>query len=292
MVPKAMVGTVAINFIAGLLFLVPVCFVMPELSLIINSSQPTPVIFKHAIGNSAGAFCLTIPLLVLGIICGVGCVTATSRCTWAFARDGGIPGSGRWRTVNQKFNIPLNALALGMVIEIALGAIYFGSTAAYNAFAGVGVIFLTLSYACPIAVSLIFRRREDIKNGNFNFGVYGLIANIFALGKSFFFLARKPLPLPFSLITFPLGWSALAIPLFCMPTVTAVTKESMNYASVVFFGFVLIAAIWYGVWGLKNYRGPPTDAVDHDDESIPPSYPPSNNGSGKETDLPKKHNSP
>ncbi|KAF3384793.1 hypothetical protein F1880_001735 [Penicillium rolfsii] len=247
MVPKAMVGTIVINFVAGLLFLIPVCFVMPELSLLINASQPTPVIFKHAIGNSAGAFCLTIPLLVLGLICGVGCVTATSRCTWAFARDGGIPGSAWWRTVDKKLNIPLNAMALGMVIEIALGAIYFGSTAAYNAFSGVGVIFLTMSYACPVAVSLIFRRREDIKNGNFNFGVVGLIANVFAL-----------------------AWSILAIPLFCMPTVKEVTKESMNYASVVFFGFVLIAAIWYGVWGYKNYRGPPTDAVDHDDSSLSP----------------------
>jgi hypothetical protein len=77
-----------------------------------------------------------------------------------------------------------------------------------------------------------------------------------------------------------------------MPTVKAVTKESMNYASVVFFGFVLIAAIWYGVWGLKNYRGPPTDAVDHDDQSIPPSYPASTADSGKETELPKKPKSP
>ncbi|KAJ5890347.1 uncharacterized protein N7473_006575 [Penicillium subrubescens] len=261
MVPKAMVGTIVINFVAGLLFLIPVCFVMPELSLLINASQPTPVIFKHAIGNSAGAFCLTIPLLVLGVICGVGCVTATSRCTWAFARDGGIPGSGWWRTVDKKLNIPLNAMALGMVIEIALGAIYFGSTAAYNAFSGVGVIFLTLSYACPVAVSLIFRRREDIKNGNFNFGIVGLIANVFAL-----------------------AWSLLAIPLFCMPTLKVVTKESMNYASVVFFGFVLIAAIWYGVWGYGNYRGPPTDAVDHDDASLSPSYP---EGSEVGKDKPK-----
>jgi hypothetical protein len=55
--------------------------------------------------------------------------------------------------------------------------------AAYNAFSGVGVIFLTMSYACPIAVSLIFRCREDIKNGSFNFGIFGLIANVFALGK-------------------------------------------------------------------------------------------------------------
>jgi amino acid transporter len=183
MVPKAMVGTIVINFIAGLLFLVPLCFVMPTIADILNESQPTPVIFKHALGSSVGAFCLMIPLLVLGLICGIGCVTATSRCTWAFARDGGIPGSGWWKTVHKKLDIPFNALLLSMVVEICLGLIYFGSQAAYNAFSGVGVIFLTMSYACPIAVSLIFRRREDIKNGSFNFGIFGLIANVFALGK-------------------------------------------------------------------------------------------------------------
>jgi hypothetical protein len=42
----------------------------------------------------------------------------------------------------------------------------------------------------------------------------------------------------------------------------------MNYASVVFAGFVVIAAVWYGIWGYHNYRGPPTDAVEgHDDSS-------------------------
>lgn len=55
-----------------------------------------------------------------------------------------------------------------------------------------------------------------------------------------------------------------------MPTLMHVTKESMNYASVVFIGFVAIAAIWYGVWGYHNYRGPPTDAVEeHDSDSNP-----------------------
>ncbi|KAJ5730830.1 uncharacterized protein N7483_005338 [Penicillium malachiteum] len=252
MVPKAMIGTVMINTIAGLIFLIPVCFVLPDLTMLVNlaSGQPTPVIFQKAIGNSAGAFCLLIPLLVLGIICGIGCVTATSRCTWAFARDGGIPGSGWWRVVNKKLDIPLNAMMLGMVVEIALGAIYFGSTAAYNAFSGVGVIFLTLSYACPIAVSLFFRRRQDIKNGHFDFGIVGAIANVVAL-----------------------CWSVLAIPLFCMPTLETVTKESMNYASVVFVGFVLIAGVWYAVWGYNNYQGPPTDAIGRDSDSMPDSMP-------------------
>lgn len=180
-----MVWTIVANFGAGLLLLIPMCFVMPDLTMLVNlaSGQPVPVIFQKAIGNETGAFLLLLPLLLLGIICGVGCVTATSRATWAFARDGGIPGSGWWRTVNEKLDVPLNAMMLGMVVEIALGCVYFGSTAAYNAFSGVGVIFLTVSYACPIAVSLVFRRREDVKNGHFDMGIIGVISNVIALGK-------------------------------------------------------------------------------------------------------------
>ena len=31
----------------------------------------------------------------------------------------------------------------------------------------------------------------------------------------------------------------------------------MNYASAVFVGGTLVSAIWYLVWGRKNYQGPP-----------------------------------
>lgn len=54
-----------------------------------------------------------------------------------------------------------------------------------------------------------------------------------------------------------------------MPTLETVTLTSMNYASVVFVGVVVIAAVWYGVWGYKNYRGPPTDAAETDGDSMP-----------------------
>ncbi|KAL4786892.1 amino acid/polyamine transporter I [Aspergillus varians] len=245
-VPKAMVGTIVINLFAGLVFLIPVCFVMPDLVELANlaSGQPVPAIFKAAIGNSVGTFLLLLPLLILGIICGVGCVTATSRCTWAFARDGAIPGSQWWRTVNKKLDVPLNALVLGMVIELLFGLIYFGSTAAYNAFSGVGVILLTLSYACPIAVSLILRGREDIKNGSFDLGALGVFCNVIAL-----------------------AWTLIVIPLFSMPTLLDVTADTMNYASVVFVGFVVLSGLWYWVWGYQNYVGPPSDAIDPEVES-------------------------
>jgi len=236
-----MVATVALNTVGGLLFLIPLVFVLPDQAMLaaLASGQPVPVILRDAVGSPGGAIGLLVPLLVLGLLCGIGCTTAASRATWAFSRDGAIPGYKLWKTVNPKLDVPLNAMMLSMVVQIVLGLIYFGAAAAFNAFSGVGVICLTLSYAAPIFVSLITGRKQ-VKEGEFHLGALGTFCNVMAL-----------------------AWSALATPLFCMPTFRAVTPATMNYASVVLAAVVVISTIWYFVWGKKNYEGPPTheDAV-------------------------------
>lgn len=191
-VPKAMVGTVILNLVAGFFFLVPLVYVLPDLSELVLAAQPVPVILASAVGNQGGAFALTIPLIILGIFCGIGCTTAASRCTWAFSRDGAIPGSTWWKQVNPTLGLPLNAMMLSMVVQIALGCIYFGSVAAYNAFSGVGVIFLTVSYGIPVAVSLL-DGRSHIKDAPFNMGVFGLVCNVVTVGKSY---STRPFPHP------------------------------------------------------------------------------------------------
>ncbi|KAJ4178002.1 hypothetical protein NW755_013489 [Fusarium falciforme] len=235
-VPKAMLVTVFINTFAGLLFLIPVVFVLPDLEFLADlaSAQPVPPTIKSAMGSSAGAFGLLIPLIVLGIICGIGCITASSRCVWAFARDGAMPGAKWLMRVNTRLDVPLNAMMLSMVIHLLLGLIYFGSSAAFNAFSGVGVLTLNASYATPVAINLLTKRKQ-IKGAKFPLGAFGYFANAVAV-----------------------GWSVLAIPLFCMPLRLPVTVTSVNYAPVVFAAACVISGAWYWVWGYKNYTGPPT----------------------------------
>jgi amino acid transporter len=240
-VPKAMVGTIILNTICGLVFLIPLVFVLPNQAMLgaLASGQPLPTIIVDAVGSSGGAIGLLIPLMVLGLFCGIGCTTATSRAIYAFARDGGIPGYKMWRVVNAKFDVPVNAMMMSMVVQLALGLIYFGAAAAFNAFSGVGVICLTLSYAAPIVCNVLGGRKQVVE-GQFYLGKLGLFCNIVAL-----------------------AWSALATPLFCMPAYLPVTPTSVNYASVVLAAVILISTVWYFVWGKRNYEGPPTheDAV-------------------------------
>ncbi|RKK98288.1 hypothetical protein BFJ68_g13697 [Fusarium oxysporum] len=237
-VPKAMVLTVCINTVAGMLFLIPITFILPDLKYLADlaSAQPIPPTIKAAVGSSGGAFALLIPIIVLGIICGIGCITASSRCIWAFARDGAMPGSKWWVIVNKRLDVPLNAMMLSMVIQLLLGLIYFGSSAAFNAFANVGVLTLNAAYATPVVINLLTKRRQ-VKNAKFPLGKLGYLANFVAV-----------------------AWSILAIPLFCMPLRLPVTVVSVNYASVVFAASCLVSGVWYWVWGHKNYTGPPTNA--------------------------------
>lgn len=235
-VPKAMVGATIMNFIIGFVFLVPLCFVLPDINAFLNDpyAQPVPVILRTAVGNAPGAFVLSMPIVLLGICCGTACTTATSRCVWAFARDEAMPGSKWLKKVNRPLGIPLNGMICSFVVQVLLGLIWFGSHAAYNAFNGVGVIFLNLSYVMPIGISLL-RGRKDLVGSPFNLGhVGGIIANVISC-----------------------AWIMLAIPLFSMPAAIPVTLENMNYASVVFVAGVVFAGVWYAIRGRKTYHGPP-----------------------------------
>lgn len=105
--------------------------------------------------------------IVLGIwaFAAVGSLTAASRCTWSFSRDGGIPASGVWRKVNKRFGLPLNALILSAVVDALLGLIYLGSSAAFNAFTGGQsrrCYCFPRQFAHKLTSSLVFISRDDL----------------------------------------------------------------------------------------------------------------------------------
>ena len=97
--------------------------------------------------------------------------------------DGAIPGSQRlgFDQVNHKLSVPLNAMMLSMVVQLALGLLWLGSSAAFNAFNGAGVIFLTLSYVIPIAVSFS-QGRKALVGAKYNLGALGMFCNVVSIG--------------------------------------------------------------------------------------------------------------
>ena len=112
---------------------------------------------------------------------------------------------------------------------MALGLINLGSSTAFIAFVSVGVMALAISYAIPIAISLFHGRRE-VNSARWNAGpVVGTIVNVVAL-----------------------LWIGFEMVLFSMPSALPVTEVTMNYASVVFVGFGVLAAAWYFIYARKG----------------------------------------
>ncbi|MDU4205981.1 MAG: amino acid permease [Cutibacterium acnes] len=235
-VPRAMVLSVVAAAITGIVYLLPILFVLRDTDELLEIAgaglQPMPTLYKKVMGTPGGALGLLFIILGIWFFASVGSMTAALRCTWAFSRDGGIPGSKWWRRVNRRFDVPLNALILSTIVCALLGLIYLGSTAAFSAFTNTATICLGCSYAFPVLCSLL-RGRKLVRNAPFSLGRFGYAINSVCC-----------------------VWITFSIVLFCFPTAIPVTPESMNYASVVFAGFSTIAAIWYLVNARKYYKGP------------------------------------
>ncbi|KAI9632976.1 amino acid transporter, partial [Dioszegia hungarica] len=225
----------AISGLLGFMFLLPIMFTLGDLATILASptGQPLPEIYLEATGSNSAAFGLFFLILVIGLSCGLACSQATSRCVWAFARDGGLPGQKWLSKTSKRAEMPLNGFILQSVIQCALACIYFGSTAAFNAFLGVSVLCLGGSCFVPILLSFCGGRKQ-IMGTKFYKGKIGFAANVVAI-----------------------MWFILAIPILSFPTILPVTEVNMNYAAVVFVGFALISVIWYVIRGRSHYRGPP-----------------------------------
>jgi len=234
--PIALSWSIPIGFVMGVIFLLPILFTLPDIPtlLAVSSGQPIGVLFELIMGSKGGGFGMWLIVFGIGMFCAISICCAASRATWSFARDKAIPLHKIWSQVNHPLgDVPLNANILSLVIQLLLGLIYLGSTAAFNAFVGVAVMCLGASYAMPVAISLA-NGRKDMVDAPFSLGRWGFAINSFAV-----------------------LWTTFEIVLFSMPAVIPVTSVSMNYASVVFVGFAAISAIWYLLSGRSNFQGPP-----------------------------------
>ena len=253
-VPNAISLCVPVGGFAGLFFVIPICVTMPPLADVIGApgGQALPYIFNIVMGSPGGGLGLIFLVLVITLFCSISITVAASRCTWAFARDDAIPGAKLWAKVDSRLGVPVWSLALVTIVQMLLGIINIGSTAAFLAFVSVGVQALGLSYLIPIAISLVCKR-EQVMKARWNLGsIAGPIVNVIAI-----------------------AWIGFELVLFSMPTALPVTATTMNYASVVLVGFGIIAGIWYFIHSRKCecniliLAGPEFELVANDHSSVP-----------------------
>lgn len=196
-----------------------------DLEAVASSTFPIIEVYQQALNNRSGATLLAVWLLVIYFGSVISVVAATGRLTWAFARDNGLPFSPTFAKIHPTLQMPVNSTIASSVFVAIYGAIYVGSTTAFNSFISMSILSLNVTYAIPQGI-VFFRGRKNVlpSTRQFNLGeIFGPFCNIFCV-----------------------IWVSLYTVLFCLPTFLPAEVEDMNYVSVVVAGcVVIIITMWF-----------------------------------------------
>jgi amino acid transporter len=205
------------------------------------SAFPALQIFESAL-SSAGAKAVILISTVGQLFCGMACVTSASRMTFAFSRDGAIPGHSLWRRLGRNKTPTWAVLFVCLFAAIVTFPAYFpnaaGKPVAFLAVTSISVIGLYIAYTIP--VFLRWRMGDRFKPGPWTLGNKYKWVN----------------PIAFV-------WVAICVVIFCLPFVPAgvffkhgFSWSSVNYAPLVTIGVMLGVTVWYLVSARHTFKGP------------------------------------
>jgi choline transport protein len=109
-------------------------------------------------GTAATVF--VVLLCCAAVFALIGAQQTASRLTWSLARDRAIIGSQWLSKIHPALEVPMWSLIFNFVVMFIIGCIYLGSSSAFNAFIGSGLVLQHISYAFPAAL-LMYRMRSD-----------------------------------------------------------------------------------------------------------------------------------
>ncbi|KAI9681716.1 MAG: hypothetical protein M1822_007068 [Bathelium mastoideum] len=256
-VPRAMILSTIINGVLAFAMLIAILFCAGNIDAASNESQyPFIPILANGLESNAGATVLTSLVIVLQMCASIGCLAASSRMIWSFARDRGVPGWSRLSQVNTRTTIPLLGIAVVTAIAALLGFVNLGSTTAFNDIISLTLEGLFTSYLVACCLLLYRRVRGEI----------GERSNVDDLDGSTAAAAQtKPyswgpwhVPGIWGTLNNILAIAYLVIVCFFSfwPTQTPVKAADMNYSQTVWGAVVILSLLYYFIWAKKWYQGP------------------------------------
>ncbi|KAL9029119.1 MAG: hypothetical protein Q9196_002605 [Gyalolechia fulgens] len=252
--PRIMIACVGIGTFTGFVFLMVLLLVAGPIEDVIESAAgPLLHIFFYATNSRTGSIMLLLlyPLdvLLFPLVCllfaTTGIMTTSSRMTWAFARDGGLPFSKVCATRSTR--------------EVEL-KIY----SAFNAIISASVVALGLSYAMPIAINCLRGRkmlgpRPFMLPESFAWGA-NLLGIAYVIVTTVLFVFPPELPVTGSNMS-KLTRAYTTVPSF-VPILTGRTCANLPYADYCIVAFaivIIISTVQWFVDGRKNFKGPCVD---------------------------------
>jgi amino acid transporter len=261
--PKGVWRSVFYSAVIGWIVLLAITFAIQKSKeqTILHSAFPALTIFETAL-TTAGAKAVILISTVGQLFCGMACVTSASRMTFAFSRDGAVPGHNLWRRLGKNRTPTYAVLFVCLFALIITIPAYFpnslGTPVAFLAVTSISVIGLYIAYTIPIY--LRWRKRDDFQAGPWTNGRKYRWMN-------------------------PIGvvWVGICVIIFCLPFTPAgvyfgktFSWSSVNYAPIVTLAVIAAVTIWYATSAKRTFKGPirtiddadvigtaPGDASDH-----------------------------
>ncbi len=243
--PRAIVLSVYIGAVTGFIFLIAVCFCIGDINEVASTPTLVPLIqiYFDSTNSNVGACFLATMIVIIDVGCANALLAEGARSLFAFARDGGLPFSSLISRVEPKHNVPVMAILLGTVIQMAFNSIYFGTVTGFNTVIAIATEGFYLSYAMPLLVRLV---------SYFN-GTHTQLTGPWAM---------RPL------ISVAVNFTGLIFLLFAsisfnFPSISPVNSENMNYTSAAIGVIMFIALVTWFASALRNFSGPEAGNVIH-----------------------------
>ena len=186
-IPKAMMLTILVGGVSGLMSYIGYVLAAPDLQAIIdgNDTDPIPTILEGSLGTAGSKVFLCIAITAF-ISCVLSLQAAGSRLIYASARDRMLPMSGWLSRMSKRHAVPSNALLVACVIPILICLyvyIFPDQLARVTAFAVLGIY---ISFQGVVLAALRQRLRGWRPAGDWNLGKWGMAVNAIALAYGIF----------------------------------------------------------------------------------------------------------
>jgi amino acid transporter len=239
--PKGLWKSIFYSALIGWVLLLALVFAAKDVDAINDGGGTALAVLNSAL--SADLAKLVVTISVVGqFFCGMACLTSASRMTFAFSRDGAVPGHRLWSKLNAQ-QTPANAVVAVSVVAavMTLPALWGngnGTSVAFLAVTSICVISLYVAYAIPIY--LRWRTGDRYETGPWNLGRHYRWLSVVAV-----------------------AWIAICSVVFCLPFTPAAvpftsefTWQAVNYAPLVTGGTILAVWAWWQFSARHTFHGP------------------------------------
>jgi amino acid transporter len=194
-IPKAMMLTILIGGVSGLLSYIGYVLAAPNLQAIVDGeiTDPIPAILEDALGTVGSKVFLVVAVTAF-ISCVLSLQAAGSRLIYSSARDRMLPMSGWLSHMSDKHAVPTNALLVACVIPIVICVYVFFFPDQLPRVTAFAVLGIYIAFQAVVLAALRQRLKGWRPAGNWNLGGAGLLVNVFALayGIMAIFLLIRP----------------------------------------------------------------------------------------------------